>query len=179
MNFISVSEVMSRNPVRVESSITAEEGAKIMTNKGISSLLIEEEGKITGIVTERDIVTKIAAKGLSAGKIKLKEIMSSPLVHVEGDSPLETAAELMWKRKIRRLPVVINSEIVGILTENDIVRISPGLIEITRGILDNRNQGVVKGIHGVCDSCNEFSENLVYKAGNYYCERCYSEKGTM
>ncbi len=179
MTFIRVSEVMSRNPIKVESSLTAEEGAKLMAHKGISSLLIEEQGRIVGIVTERDIVTKIAANGLSSSEIKLKEIMSSPLIHVEGDSPLETAAEMMWKRKIRRLPVVINNEISGILTENDIVRISPGLIEITRGILEKEDQGIVKGVHGVCDSCNEFSENLVYKAGNYYCERCYSEKAQM
>lgn len=179
MNFIRVSEVMSRNPIRVASSITAEEGAKIMAQKGISSLLIEEHGSIVGIVTERDIVTKIAANGLTASNVKLKEIMSSPLVHVEGDSPLESAAELMWKKRIRRLPVVINNEITGILTENDIVRISPGLIEITRGIMENNDQGIVKGIHGVCDSCNEFSENLVYKAGSYYCERCYPEKSQV
>lgn len=179
MNFIKVSEVMSRNPIRVESSTTAEEGAKIMAHKGISSLLIEDQGRITGIVTERDIVTKIAANGLVSSQIKLKEIMSSPLIHVEGDSPLETAAEMMWKKRIRRLPVVINDEIVGILTENDIVRISPGLIEITRGILERDEQGIVKGIHGICDSCNEFSENLMYKAGNYYCERCYAQKAQM
>jgi signal-transduction protein with cAMP-binding, CBS, and nucleotidyltransferase domain len=170
---------MSRNPIRVDGSLTAEEGAKIMAHKGISSLLIEDRGHIVGIVTERDIVTKIAANGLSASEVKMKEIMSSPLIHVEGESPLETAAEMMWKKKIRRLPVVINGEFVGILTENDIVRISPGLIEITRGILGNKEQGIIKGIHGICDSCNEFSENLVYMAGNYYCERCYSEKAKM
>jgi len=179
MSFIKVSEVMSRNPIKVDALLSAEEGARMMALKGISSLLIEEDGKIVGIVTERDIVTKIAAAGLSPGERKLKDIMSSPLIHVEGDSPLETAAEMMWKRKIRRLPVVMNREIVGILTENDIVRISPGLIEITRGILDNKNQGIIKGIHGICGSCNEFSDNLIYKAGNYYCERCYSEQSKM
>ena len=179
MTLIRVSEVMSRNPIRVKSSLSAEEGARIMSDKGISSLLIEEGEKIIGIVTERDMVTKIAAKGLMPGNIKLKEIMSSPLVLLDGDSPLEAAAELMWKKKIRRIPVMIGTEIAGILTENDIVRISPGLIEITRGILDKENQGIVKGIHGVCDSCNEFSENLIYKASNYYCERCYSEKAQM
>lgn len=179
MNFIKVSEVMSRNPIRVESTLTAVEGAKIMTQKGISSLLIEDHGNIIGIVTERDMVTKVAAAGLSANDVKLKDIMSSPLIHVEGDSPLESAAEMMWKKKIRRLPVVINGEMSGILTENDIVRISPGLIEITRGILSGRAQEIIKGIHGICDSCNDFSENLIYKAGSYYCERCYSEKNQL
>ncbi|MCL4447001.1 MAG: CBS domain-containing protein [Thermoplasmatales archaeon] len=179
MNFIQVSEVMSRNPIKVKSSLTVEEGAKIMAQKGISSLLVEDQGQIVGIVTERDIVTKIAANGMSSSEKKLSDVMSSPLIHVEGGMPLETAAEMMWKKRIRRLPVMINNEIVGILTENDIVRISPGLIEITRGILDSKNQGIVKGIHGVCDSCNEFSENLIYKAGSYYCERCYSENAQM
>ncbi|MEM0133712.1 MAG: CBS domain-containing protein [Thermoplasmatales archaeon] len=179
MNFIKVSEVMSRNPIKVDGSLTAESGAKVMAQKGISSLLIEEEGRIVGIVTERDIVTKIAAGGLLPSQKKLREIMSSPLIYVDGESPLETAAEMMWKKKIRRLPVVINNNIAGILTENDIVRISPGLIEITRGILEGKEQGIIRGIHGVCDSCNEFSDNLIYNAGNYYCERCYSEQVKM
>ena len=84
MTLIRVSEVMSRNPIKAESSLSAEEGARIMSNKGISSLLIEEGEKIIGIVTERDMVTKIAAKGLLSGNIKLKEIMSSPLVLLDG-----------------------------------------------------------------------------------------------
>jgi CBS domain-containing protein len=176
MSFIKVSEVMSRNPIKVESTLTAAEGAKIMAQKGISSLLIEEEGKISGIVTERDIVTKIAAAGLSADEVKLRKIMSSPLVYIEAESPLEIAAEMMWKKRIRRLPVTMNGEVVGILTENDIVRISPGLIEISRGIFTTKNQEIIRGIHGICDSCHEFSENLIYKAGSYYCEKCYSSQ---
>lgn len=179
MGMIRVSEVMSRNPIRAKATMTAEEGAMLMKTKGISSLLIEQDGEVVGIVTERDIVTKVAANGIAAGERKLSEIMSTPLIHVEADSPLETAAELMWKKRIRRLPVVAGDKIVGILTENDIVRISPGLIEITRGILTNTGQGIVKGIHGICDSCNEFSDNLIYTAGKYYCERCFSEVSRM
>jgi CBS domain-containing protein len=167
-------EVMSRNPVKVGTETTVEEGAIIMTQKGISSLLVEEGNEIVGIVTERDLVTKVVSKNLQGRNIRLKEIMSHPLVYVEEDSPLEVAAEIMWKRKIRRLPVQSKGRVVGILTENDIVRISPGLIEITRGILPGRNEGIINGIHGMCDECGEYSENLVYRAGKYYCERCFS-----
>jgi len=173
MNFISVSEVMSRSPISVKNSMSVREAARVMKEKGVSSLLIEEKGEYVGIVTERDIVTKVTSEGLDPEVTKVSEIMSSPLVYVEADSPLEIAAEIMWKRKIRRLPVRRGGKVVGLLTENDIVRISPGLIEITRGIMMDRNEGIVKGIHGICDSCHEFSENLIYKAGNYYCERCY------
>lgn len=174
MNFIKVSEVMSRNPIKVKSNLSATEGAQVMSEKGVSCLLVEDNDKIMGIVTERDIVTKVAARNLSPASVKLSDIMSYPLVYVEHDSPLEAAAEIMWKRKIRRLPVTSQSGVVGILTENDIVRISPGLIEISRGILSDKEGEIIKGIHGVCDSCNEFSENLTYKAGKYYCERCFS-----
>ncbi len=174
MTFIKVSEVMSRNPIKVQQQLSARDAAKVMTEKGVSCLLVEKEGKIAGIVTERDIVTKVAAKNLSPESVKMTEIMSSPLVYIEQDSPLEAAAEIMWKRKIRRLPVISQNGVVGILTENDIVRISPGLIEITRGIMTDREGEIIKGIHGVCDNCSEFSENLVYKAGKYYCERCFT-----
>ncbi|MGC8644637.1 MAG: cyclic nucleotide-binding/CBS domain-containing protein [Thermoplasmata archaeon] len=175
MSFISVSEVMSRSPIAVLSSLTVREAAEVMKEKGVSSLLIQEGGEYIGIVTERDIVTKVASEGLDPAGVKVREIMSSPLIYVDADSPLEIAAEIMWKRKIRRLPVRRGGKVVGLLTENDIVRISPGLIEITRGIMGDRNEGIVKGIHGICDSCHEFSENLIYRAGSYYCERCYSK----
>ncbi|MEM0128098.1 MAG: CBS domain-containing protein [Thermoplasmatales archaeon] len=174
MNFISVSDVMSRNPISVSSSMSVKNAAEIMSDRKVSSLLIREDDKYVGIVTERDIVTKVAARGINASDVSVKEIMSSPLVYIDEDSPLEIAAEIMWKKKIRRLPVRREEKVVGILTENDIVRISPGLIEITRGIMGERDQGIVKGIHGICDSCHEFSENLIYRAGNYYCERCYA-----
>ncbi|MEM0126474.1 MAG: CBS domain-containing protein [Thermoplasmatales archaeon] len=179
MNFISVSDVMSRNPISVLSSITVRDAAEMMRDKKVSSLLVKEGEEYVGIVTERDIVTKVVALGLSSYDIKVNEIMSHPLVYVDYDSPLEIAAEIMWKRKIRRLPVKRGEKVIGILTENDIVRISPGLIEITRGIMSDRDQGVVKGIHGICDSCHEFSENLIYKAGSYYCERCYYSKSYL
>lgn len=176
MNSIKVREVMSKNPVKADSEITAEEGSNIMTKRGVSSLLIEERGELVGIVTERDMVTKIVSKNLQGSQVRLKDIMSSPLVSVEEDSLLEVAAEIMWKMKIRRLPVRSESKIVGLLTENDVVRISPGLIEITRGILSDRDQGLVNGIHGNCETCGDFDENLIYRAGKYYCESCFSQQ---
>ncbi len=175
MSSIVARDVMSRNPISEYSQESVIKGAQIMRDKGISSILIIKDNIVKGIVTERDLVTKIVSKGLDPSKVTLGEIMSSPLVTVNDDTPLELAAELMWKNKIRRLPVKKGDNIIGILTENDIVRISPGLIEITREISSDKNYQLIAGLHGICDRCHEYSNNLVYRAGKYYCELCYSD----
>jgi CBS domain-containing protein len=175
MNNIVARDVMSRNPITEDSEESVIRAAQIMRDKGISSILVLKNNVVEGIVTERDLVTKIVSKGLDPAKITLGEIMSSPLISVNEDTPLELVAELMWKNKIRRLPVKRENVIVGILTENDIVRISPGLIEITREISGDKNYQLIAGLHGICDRCHEYSNNLVYRAGKYYCELCYSD----
>lgn len=175
MGSIVARDVMSRNPVTEESKESAMRAAQLMRDKGISSILVMKEGEIIGIVTERDLVTKVVSNGMDPRIVSIKDIMTSPVVTVNEDTPLEIAAEMMWKNKIRRLPVKRNGIITGILTENDIVRISPGLIEITREIAGDKNFQLVAGIHGVCDRCHDYSNNLVYRAGKYYCEVCYSE----
>lgn len=175
MNNIVARDVMSRNPITEDSEESVIRAAQIMRDKGISSILVLKNNVVEGIVTERDLVTKVVSKGLDPAKITLGEIMSSPLISVNEDTPLELVAELMWKNKIRRLPVKRENVIVGILTENDIVRISPGLIEITREIYGDKNYQLIAGLHGICDRCHEYSNNLVYRAGKYYCELCYSD----
>ncbi len=175
MNNIVARDVMSRNPISEDGNQTVLKAAQIMRDKGISSILVRQNNSVVGIVTERDLVIKIVGNGIDPSKVTLSEIMSSPLISVNEDTPLELAAEMMWKNKIRRLPVKNGDKITGILTENDIVRISPGLIEITREIAGDRNYQIIAGIHGVCDRCHEYSNNLVYRAGKYYCELCYNE----
>ncbi|MCL5681432.1 MAG: CBS domain-containing protein [Candidatus Thermoplasmatota archaeon] len=175
MKGILVREIMSRNPIGLEGDKSVMDGAMLMKNKGISAILVNS-GNTQGIVTERDMVTKIVSTGLDPKEVKIEKIMSYPLVTVNEETPVEVAAEIMWKNKIRRLPVKKDESITGILTENDIVRISPGLIEITREIYGNKEPELIKGIHGVCDVCKEYSENLIYKAGKYYCELCFSRQ---
>ncbi len=169
---IQVGQVMTRNPIIIDENISVMEAAKKMKKENIGSLILKSGENNFGIITERDILYKVVAEGLDPRDIKAKEIMSHPLITIDKDSKLEEAATIMWKYNIRRLPVVDSGKIVGIITENDIIRLSPGLIEITREISE-QPQPLVSGVRGYCDKCKSFDENLIYKAGKYYCSKCF------
>lgn len=115
---LEVSDIMDKNLVILDESASIYEAAKVMQTKGISSVLVKDShsGTINGIVTERDILYQVVAESKGIFKVKLHKIMSSPLVTVEKDTPSIEAIMIMRKKGIRRLPVIDNGNIVGIVT---------------------------------------------------------------
>jgi len=177
MRDIRVEEVMSRNPQIVTGEMSVKEGAELLKKKGISTLIIESEGKPVGIVTDRDFVVKVIAEGLGYDA-KLKDIMSSPIIMIPHDEYLSDAAKIMSRRKIRKLPVVKDGKIVGILSENDIVRISPDLIALAQeyaklhtGEEENVNK-IEEYIAGKCEVCGQYSLRLTMYKGMLVCPEC-------
>ena len=98
------------------------EAARMMDGKSIGSVLIEENGRVVGIMTERDILRKIVAKGENPDKVKVKEIMNYPVIKVDADEDILKASKLMDENRIRRLIVVEDGKIVGKITANSISR---------------------------------------------------------
>ncbi|GGP21958.1 hypothetical protein GCM10007981_15920 [Thermocladium modestius] len=116
-------DIMKRYTRQVDGNITALEGAKIMAADHVGFLIIQQEGKPIGMVTEWDYVSKIIAKGLDPGKVLLKDIMSSPITYIDPNTPTDQVATLMAQKGIRRLPVIDKGELVGVVTSRDILRI--------------------------------------------------------
>src|SRR3989454_9691928 len=129
---IPVVEIMTQTPVTIHGDATAKTAAGLMREKDIGSLVVVDTGKPMGIVTERDLVTKVAATDTQPSRVLVRDIMTTPVVAVHPHEEVAEAAKLMSQRKIRRLPVVQDGKLVGIITENDIIRIWPQLIEVTR-----------------------------------------------
>ena len=123
-----VHQLMSKNVITIDDK-SAYEAAKIMADKDIGTLIVVDERKPIGIVTERDLVKRVCAKDLKASDIKIRDIMSKPLVTVQPNAPIELAATLMAENKIRRLPVVKDEKLVGIITTVDIIKDLEGWIE--------------------------------------------------
>ncbi|MBW2983945.1 CBS domain-containing protein [Candidatus Woesearchaeota archaeon] len=105
---------------KTSADTTVSDAAKLMDAKIIGGLLIEEEGKVIGIVTERDVLRKIVAKGRDPTTTLVKDIMSTPLITIDPEKSLEEANEIMAQKNIRRLPVESNGSIVGMITIRDI-----------------------------------------------------------
>lgn len=117
-----VRNVMKKNVISIDSSMTVQDAAKMMDDASIGAIVVLEKGVVTGIITERDITRRIVAKG-KPYTINVKEIMSAPVVVVNPDDSVWEAAQLMKTRKIHRMPAVQNNVLVGIITTSDIVRL--------------------------------------------------------
>ena len=178
---ILVEEVMSRNPRAAGSDITAQAAAKLMKQEDVGSLIILEDGAAVGMVTEKDLVQKVVAEGRSPTRVHVAEIMSSPLVTIGPAESVSEAARMMANMRLRRLPVVKDHRLVGVLTENDLLRLSPTLIELTRewskigtGGASLPRQLVTEGY---CDNCGSYTERLVELNGELVCLDCIDQMG--
>ena len=178
MRDIKVEEVMSRNPLLIHGDMTVRDAAKLMRERGVSTALIKMDDNPIGIVTDRDLVTKVLAEGVDPSSIRIKEIMSSPVIMIPYDESISTAARVMSRRKIRKLPVVKNGKIIGLLSENDIVKIAPDLIALAREYAEMHRNGEYREemkeyIAGKCEVCGQYSLRLVPYQGSLVCPECY------
>ena len=91
-----------------------------MSEENQSCILVVEQGKVIGIVTERDLVKRVLAEGFPASKVLTKDVMTSPVITVEPSATVENAARIMSQYGIRRLPVVKDGALLGLLTSDQI-----------------------------------------------------------
>ena len=117
-----VRDIMTKEIIMIDGSDTALEAAKLMAEKGISSLFVVKDGVPVGIVTERDFIKKICAKDIPIAKVMISEIMSKILTTADPETPIEVAVQRMVNHKIRRLPIIEGGKIVGIITVTDLAK---------------------------------------------------------
>ncbi len=118
-----VNQVMSKNVLTVDKSTSLQEAAQKMRKLNIGCVIVTEDTKPIGIITERDFVTKVAAEGRPLFT-EIYEVMSSPLITIDSEETIWEASEMMKEKVIHKLPVKENKQIVGIVTTTDIVKIS-------------------------------------------------------
>ena len=118
-----IRDVMTSNPKSVEPSTPVQEVARLMRDQDVGPIPIVENGSVTGIVTDRDIVLKVVAEGKDPSSATVKEIASRDLITVDPEQTLDEALRLMAKHQVRRLPVCEeDGRLVGIVAQADIAR---------------------------------------------------------
>jgi signal-transduction protein with cAMP-binding, CBS, and nucleotidyltransferase domain len=118
----TVQGVMSKPLVTIEVSRSAREAAQIMGQKNVGSIVVVSKGKPVGIVTERDMVQRVLARGLDTEKLRIGEIMSKSLITIGSKTPIIEAIRLMQRKKVRRLLIKDNGKPAGIVTQRDLLR---------------------------------------------------------
>lgn len=114
--------MMRRDVVTVNKEDTAYDAALLMSYNKVGSVVVTEDEKIVGIVTERDLVRKVCTKSLPSNQVSIKDIMSKPVITGEPDLELEIAVQRMLNNSIRRLPIIENHKLVGIITITDLAK---------------------------------------------------------
>jgi len=113
-------DIMQKNVITIELKKTAQYASTILKDRDISFLVVVEESKPVGIVSERDIVRKIVAENKQASEIQLESIMSKKFKWVEQNASIESAVQKMLNNNIRRLVVLENEKLVGVITQTDL-----------------------------------------------------------
>ncbi len=170
-----VREAMSSPVIMVGENDSAANAAGVMKDHGIGAIIVHGgESQPVGIVTERDLVYRVIAEGKSPSEIKVKEVMSSPLMTVDPEASLEEAMSMMNMNNISRLGVVYRESLEGVISDKDIIRIMPAIIEIVRerSKIQSGDRSSGASIVGYCSRCEMYTSNLRSVDGEFLCEDC-------
>ena len=117
-----VKDVMTKNVMNIESSAQAKKAAELMAKYDIGCLIVMNDGKPIGIVTERDMLKRVLLQFRDLRMTRVDDIMSTPLIASNPETELAEALRLMNERRIKKLPIVEDGVLIGLLTLTDVVR---------------------------------------------------------
>jgi CBS domain-containing protein len=124
-----IKDIMTKEVKTISPGSTIQKAAEIMTEFKIGCLIVVERTVLVGVMTERDILREVVAKNKAASETKVEEVMSRELTVVGPDTEIEEAARAMTEKKVKRLPVMLDNQIVGIVSSVDIVAAEPKMME--------------------------------------------------
>ena len=175
---MSVKEIM-QEPLTVDYNKSAKVAGEIMRKNRRYSLVVTKGELAMGILTDSDLIKKIIAKDKTPSKIKIKDVMSAPLVTVSPDEDVMQAATRMKKNRVKRLVVVEGDEILGVIELSDVARASPEMMDLLEFKIRTRDklmEIVEERTAGICDSCGNYSARLgKIVDGRWVCGSCKDE----
>ena len=184
---LKVTDVMTRSPVTIASDLSIIDCCKVMIKKRVGSLVLVNNKKILGLLTEKDIVWALTKKSPSDfGKIKASDIAAKKIKTVKPTLELSKALRIMRRSGFRRLPVVFKGQLVGMVTIKDILRIEPTLYPTISDVMEikdaeeklRRRESLTDKSEptrqGICEECGNF--DFLSKVDNrVMCESCIDE----
>jgi predicted transcriptional regulator len=157
---------MTKEIVTIDEGETALEAARIMAERGISSLIVVKDGLPMGIITERDFVKKVCAKQLEPSVIKVGTLMSRIRTIADPDTPIQVAVQRMANKGIRRLPIIQEGKVVGIITVTDLARYLRTIMLLEGALSPNKTRGFWSASSNVDDHPEDDHDENNGKEGN-------------
>ena len=132
---VLVRDIMSKNVRVVRQDTSVKEVVATMNKFSIGSIMVVQSERPVGIITERDILRRIVEPCLAPESLTARHIMTSPVITINEGASIEEAAKLMAKKKVKRLPVVEDGKLIGVVSYTDIVFKVPTLLSILEEIV--------------------------------------------
>jgi CBS domain-containing protein len=178
-----VKDVMTSPVITINEDGIVHEAAKLMDKNDVGCIVVtDKKGKPVGIITERDLITRVLSKNLLSSKVKTKKVMTSPLLTIDPDEPLVEAARKMSRLNVRRLGVIYKGSLAGLVSSKDILAVTPELLETIqeRAEIDKESAPEEEApeprpLTGYCDHCGRWSDALKEDEGQLLCEECQVE----
>jgi CBS domain-containing protein len=161
-----VRDIMTKEIVTIDEGETALEAATIMSQRGISSLIVVKDGAPIGIITERDFVKKVCAKQLEASAIKIGTLMSRIRTVADPDTPIQVAVQRMANRGIRRLPIIQEGKVVGIVTVTDLARYLRTILLLESALSPSKTRGIWSASSNVDDEDDDDVDHAINNKNN-------------
>jgi len=172
---VLVRDVMNSPVVTVSPDAKAHNIATKMSSFGVGSLVLVQRGKPIGIITDTDLVEKVVVKNAKPDTLTASKISSSPLKTIDFMEDLPEAARLIRKQRVKRLGVVRNGNLIGMISLSDILAVTPELIGIVSEdarMMTGELRRVRGHVEGYCDSCGRWSAYLQGMDNRYLCQEC-------
>ncbi len=172
-----VGEAMTGKPITVGIDSTVNRCAEIMKKNHVGALLVKDQEKLAGIITEQDIVRKAVVKDVLPSKLKVSNIMEKKLIRISPDKDIFEALKIMRDNNIRHLPVIYDNNLVGLITLKDILKIEPDLFDLLVEkfeLKEERKKPIytMREREGTCQVCGEYSGDLLNLEEIMTCENC-------
>lgn len=174
---VLVRDIMNSPVISAPPQSTVEDVASRMKEHKIGSIIIMENEKPLGIVTDWDIVSNAVTKDVKPSMLKASNVMQQ-LHTIEGEEGVTEAARMLRQHNIKRLGVVYKSKLVGIISASDVISVTPELVDVISekaSLLRGEIGREAGNISGYCDECSEWSDLLQYEGGSFTCEECRAE----
>lgn len=168
---VLVKEVMKTDVKKLDINDPVEKAAKMMKTFNISSVVVFSGNDVKGIITSEDIVYKYVAERKGQ---RVSDIMSEKLLSIPSNKTIEDAARIMSEKMVKKLLVMENDKLVGIITTTDILKIEPALYEILLERMKIRGSAFREPSKAPvqCEICGNYSDDVVEIDGVWVCSEC-------
>ena len=129
---LKVKDFMATDVVTVDVDVSVRKAVERMNAHDIGCLVVLEKGQYAGIITERDILSRVVANARNSNEVLVGQIMSKPLTIVDPEASLEEAINLMLEKKVKKLPVIKADKLIGLITMTDIASAHSGMVKFIR-----------------------------------------------